>query len=105
ILNSVLRSCPFRAGAGVVTRCGQHSYADGSTTSQDWNPDPQAALVGRISNPSYWESTSSLAPQFLEKNVSAGSLTRHGPLNVPDSDDFWSSFAAIRILTDPLTGR
>jgi len=85
-----------------VDHVGQHSNADNLTGSQDWNPDPRAAHVRRISNPSYWESTTSSGSRLLEKNASAALLSHYGPRVAPEADNFWSSFAAARLLTNAL---
>jgi len=80
-----------------IDHVDQHSNAESLTTGQDWNPDRQAAPVGRISNPSYWEAITGFAnagSHLLLKGSSDG-LVRHSRLeNAHDPDQFWSSIAA-----------
>ena len=84
---------------------GQHSNVDSSTANQDWNPDPRVAHVGRISNPSYWESITDFAnaaAQLLEKGPSETLLSHSRLTNAHDLDDFWSSLAATRLFANAL---
>src|SRR5262249_14761292 len=87
---------------------GQHSNANNLTTSQDRNPDPQAAEVGRISNPSYAESAADFGDAA---KVSASGValaprdslsSSHEPINVPEPDDFWSSLVATKLFPNTL---
>jgi hypothetical protein len=70
---------------------GQYSNADGSTASQDWHPDPQAALNAVLAD---WNSTTDFAGQLahiLDDGQNRGLLRAAGLPGIDERDGFWSS--------------
>ncbi len=96
-----------------VDNVAPHSNADGSTTSQDWNPDPQAGNVAAafsrtrddariLANAATTTDFAGQTAQLLEKGPSEDLLSHFRLTNAQDLDDFWSSLAVTRLFANTL---